>query len=74
MIETIDLPKYVSSTSLVRTVFSTTSDKYLLLNISGMEVILSDDALNRMLDAAQSTGAGMVYSAVEMNSAHKKHL
>ena len=62
MIETIDLPKYVSSTSLVRTVFSTTSDKYLLLNVSGMEVILSDDALNRMLDAAQSTGAGMVYS------------
>ena len=62
MIETIDLPKYVSSTSLVRTVFSTTSNDYLLLNISGMEVILSDDALNRMLDAAQSTGAGMVYS------------
>ena len=62
MIETIQLPKYVSSTSLVRTVFSATSQKYLLLNISDREVVLSDDALNRMIDYAESTGAGMVYS------------
>ena len=62
MIETIQLPKYVSSTRTVRTIFSSTSAKYLLLDISGREVILTDDALKRMLEAAQATGAGMVYS------------
>ena len=62
MIETIQLPKYVSSTRTVRTIFSSTSANYLLLDISGREVILTDDALKRMLEAAQATGAGMVYS------------
>jgi Glycosyltransferases involved in cell wall biogenesis len=62
MIETIDLPKYVSSTAAVREILSSTSAEYLLFNISGREVSLTDEALARMLDAANATGAGMVYS------------
>ena len=62
MIETIDLPKYVSSTATVREILSSTSAEYLLFNISGREVSLTDEALARMLDAAKATGAGMVYS------------
>lgn len=62
MIETIDLPKYVSSTATVREILSSTSAGYLLFNISGREVNLTDEALARMLDAAKATGAGMVYS------------
>ena len=62
MIETIDLPKYVSSTATVREILSSTSADYLLFNISGREVNLTDESLARMLDAAEGTGAGMVYS------------
>ena len=62
MIETIQLPQYVSSTEKVRRIFSSTSADYILLNIGGREVIFTDDALKRMLDAAQATYAGMVYS------------
>ena len=62
MIETIDLPKYVSSTATVREILSSTSAEYLLFNISGREVNLTDESLARMLDAAKTTGAGMVYS------------
>lgn len=62
MIETIDLPKYVSSTATVREILSSTSAGYLLFNISGREVNLTDESLSRMLDAAEVTGAGMVYS------------
>jgi hypothetical protein len=68
MIETIDLPKYVSSTATVREILSSTSAEYLLFNISGREVSLTDEALARMLDAAKATGAGMVYSDyIKMN-------
>ena len=62
MIETIDLPKYVSSTATVREILSSTSAGYLLFNNSGREVNLTDESLSRMLDAAKATGAGMVYS------------
>ena len=62
MIETIDLPKYVSSTSTVKEILSSTSAGYLLFNISGREVSLTDESLTRMLDAAKTNGAGMVYS------------
>ena len=62
MIETTDLPKYVSSTATVREIFSSTSAEYLLFNISGREVNLTEEALARMLDTAKATGAGMVYS------------
>jgi hypothetical protein len=62
MIETTDLPKYVSSTATLREILSSTSTEYLLFNISGREVNLTDESLARMLDAAKATGAGMVYS------------
>ena len=62
MIETIDLPKYVSSTSTVKEILSSTSAEYLLFNISGREVNLTDESMTRMLDAAKTNGAGMVYS------------
>jgi len=62
MTETIQLPKYVSSTAAVRELFTSTSAQYLLLNISGRETEFTEDALNRMLDAAKAAGAGMVYS------------
>ena len=62
MIETIDLPKYVSSTSTVKEILSSTSAGYLLFNISGREVSLTNESLTRMLDAAKTNGAGMVYS------------
>ena len=62
MTETIQLPKYVTSTATVRTILKSTSAPYLLLNISDREVTLTDEALARMLDAAAATGAGLVYS------------
>ena len=62
MTETIVLPKYVSSTATVKEILSSTSANHLLFNISGQEVNLTDEALSRMLDAAQAAGAGMVYS------------
>ena len=62
MIETIDLPKYVSSTATVREILSSTSAEYLLFNISGRQVNLTDESLARMLDAAKAADAGMVYS------------
>ena len=62
MIETIDLPKYVSSTAKVRDLLNSTSAQYLLLNISGREVLISDEAQARFADAAKASGAGMVYS------------
>ncbi|MBR4810255.1 MAG: hypothetical protein IK039_00660, partial [Bacteroidaceae bacterium] len=46
----------------MRKLFTSTSAQYLLLNISGREIDFTEDALSRMLDAAQATGAGMVYS------------
>ena len=62
MIETIDLPKYVSSTAKVRDLLNSTSAQYLLLNISGREVLITDEAQARFADAAKASGAGMVYS------------
>ena len=62
MIQTIDLPQYGSSTQLVRETLSACRNQYILLNISGREVAITDDAAQRMKDCAQSTGAGMVFS------------
>ena len=62
MTETIQIPQYVSSTRDIRDLFSSTSAQYLLLDISGRDVTLTDDALARMLEAAKASGAGMVYS------------
>ena len=62
MIHTIDLPQYGSSTQFVRETLKTYRDQYILLNLSGREVTITDDAANRMKEHADSTEAGMVYS------------
>ena len=62
MTETISLPLYGASTSEVKSILSATSAPYLLLNISGREVTITDDAVDRMLSLADSTHAGLVYS------------
>ena len=62
MIQTIDLPQYGSSTQFVRETLSACRDQYILLNLSGREVTITDDAANRMKEHADSTEAGMVYS------------
>ena len=62
MIHTIDLPQYGSSTQFVRETLKTYCDQYILLNLSGREVTITDDAANRMKEHADSTEAGMVYS------------
>ncbi len=62
MIQTIDLPQYGSSTQFVRETLSACRDQYILLNLSGREVTITDEAANRMKEHADSTGAGLVYS------------
>ena len=62
MIQTIDLPQYGSSTQFVRETLSACRNQYILLNMSGREVTITDDAANRMREHADSTGAGLVYS------------
>ncbi len=62
MIHTIDLPQYGSSTQFVRETLSACRDKYILLNISGREVTITDEAAQRLKECAQANGAGMVYS------------
>ena len=62
MTETISLPLYGASTSEVKSILSATSAPYLLLNISGREVTVTDDAVDRMRSLADATHAGLVYS------------
>ena len=62
MIQTVDLPQYGCSTSGVRETLSALRGQNVLLNISGREVTMTDEAAERLLDCARSTGAGMVYS------------
>ena len=62
MIQTVDLPQYGCSTSRVRETLSALRGQNVLLNISGREVTITDEAAERLLDCARSTGAGMVYS------------
>ena len=62
MIQTVDLPQYGSSTGYVRETLEACRDQYILLNISGREVTITDEAAQRMKECAQSSGAGMVYS------------
>ena len=62
MIYTIDLPQYGSSTQFVRETLSACRDQYILLNISGREVTITDEAAERLKECAQTNGAGMVYS------------
>ena len=62
MIQTIDLPQYGSSTEYVRETLKACRNQYILLNLSGREVTITDDAANRMKEHADFTGAGLVYS------------
>ena len=62
MIQTVDLPQYGCSTSGVRETLSALRGQNVLLSISGREVTITDEAAERLLDCARSTGAGMVYS------------
>jgi len=62
MIQTIDLPQYGSSTKYVRETLEACRGQYILLNLTGREVTITDDAVNRMKQFADSAGAGMVYS------------
>ena len=62
MIQTVDLPQYGCSTSGARETLSALRGQNVLLNISGREVTITDEAAERLLDCARSTGAGMVYS------------
>lgn len=62
MIHTIDLPQYGSSTQFVRETLSACRDQYILLNISGREVTITDEAAERLKECARANGAGMVYS------------
>ena len=62
MIHTVDLPQYGSSTQYVRETLKACRGQYILLNISGREVTITDEATERMKQFAQTSGAGMVYS------------
>ena len=62
MIHTIDLPQYGSSTQFVRDTLSACRDQYILLNLTGREVTITDEAAERLKECALVNGAGMVYS------------
>ena len=62
MIQTVDLPQYGSSTQYVRETLNACRNQYILLNLTGREVSITDDAAQRMKQCAESTHAGMVYS------------
>ena len=62
MIQTIELPQYGSSTQYVKDALSACRNQHILLNLSGREVTLTDEAANRMKQYADATNAGMVYS------------
>ncbi|MBO4724417.1 MAG: glycosyltransferase family 2 protein [Bacteroidaceae bacterium] len=62
MIQTIDLPQYGSSTQYVKETLKAYRGQYILLNLTGREVTITDDAAERMKQFAESSGAGMVYS------------
>ena len=62
MIQTVDLPQYGSSTRYVRETLEACRNRYILLNLTGRDVTMTDDAAERMKQFADSAGAGMVYS------------
>jgi hypothetical protein len=62
MLQTVDLPQYGCSTSGVREILSACRGQYLLLNLSGREVTITQEAAERLLECARATGAGLVYS------------
>ncbi|MBR4842300.1 MAG: glycosyltransferase family 2 protein [Bacteroidaceae bacterium] len=62
MIQTVVLPQYGCPSSRVREILNEHRSLYLLLNISGREVTITDDAIERMREHADASHAGMVYS------------
>lgn len=62
MIQTLSLPQYGSSTQYVRETLKACRNQYLLLNLSGREVTITDEAAERLLEYARTTKAGLVYS------------
>ena len=62
MIQTVDLPQYGCPSSHVRELLSALRGQDILLNLSGREVSITQEATERLLEGARSTGAGMVYS------------
>lgn len=62
MIQTIELPQYGSPSSMVRGILSAYRGQHLLLNISGREVTITDEATGRLMDYALKSKAGMVYT------------
>ena len=62
MIQTVDLPQYGSSTRYVKETLEACRNHYILLNLTGRKVTITDDAAERMKQFAESAGAGMVYS------------
>ena len=62
MIQTIEIPQYGSSTQYVKETLSACRNQHILLNLSGREVTMTDEAAERMKQFADSNGAGMVYS------------
>ena len=62
MIQTVDVPQYGSSTRYVKETLEACRNQYILLNLTGREVTITDDAAERMKQFAESSGAGMVYS------------
>ena len=62
MLQTVDLPQYGSSTRYVKETLEACRDRYILLNLTGREVTITDDAAERMKQFAESAGAGLVYS------------
>ena len=62
MIQTIDLPQYGSSTQHVRDTLKAYRNQYLLLNLCGREVTVTEEAVERMKQCAGSAHAGLVYS------------
>ena len=62
MIQTLDIPQYGSSTQFVRDTLKAFRNQYILLNISGREVTVTQESADRMVQCARQAGAGMVYS------------
>ena len=62
MIQTVDLPQYGSSTQYVKDTLGACRNQYILLNLTGREVTISNEAVDRMKQCADSIQAGMVYS------------
>ena len=62
MIQTLDIPQYGSSTQFVRDTLTAFRNQYILLNISGREVTVTQESADRMVQCARQAGAGMVYS------------